>query len=90
MPLVGRTEVAERTRLALLALTEDQRQVVVLKFLQGMSNAEVAEITGKTVGAVKALQHRGLDILRAQMAAPETQIHGQVTGDLSSVPSLGR
>ncbi len=88
--LVGKTEVAERTRLALLTLTEEQRQVVVLKFLQGMSNAEVAEVTGKTVGAVKALQHRGLDILRAQLAAPQTQAHSPVAGDLGSVPSLGQ
>lgn len=41
-------------------LTEDQRQVVILKFVEGMSNEEVATILGKTVGAVKSLQHRAL------------------------------
>jgi len=66
---VGNAIAIERVRCALLALTDEQRQVVVLKFLQGMSNAETAEITGKTIGAVKALQHRALEALRAQLVA---------------------
>jgi RNA polymerase sigma-70 factor (ECF subfamily) len=66
--LVGNAIAMERVRCALLALTDEQRQVIVLKFLQGMSNAETAEITGKTIGAVKSLQHRALDTLRAQLA----------------------
>ena len=65
--LAGSTIAIARVRDALLQLTRDQRQVIVLKFLEGMSNAQVAEITGKTVGAVKALQHRGLDTLRQQL-----------------------
>lgn len=45
-------------------LTDDQRDVIILKFFQGMSNSEVAEVLGKPVGAVKSLQHRGLAALR--------------------------
>jgi RNA polymerase sigma-70 factor (ECF subfamily) len=45
-------------------LTPDQRQVVILKFLEGWSNAEVAETLNKPVGAVKSLQHRALGALR--------------------------
>ena len=44
-------------------LTEDQRRVILLKFVEGMSNEEVATILGKTLGAVKALQHRALAAL---------------------------
>ncbi len=73
--LVGDAIAMERVRHALLTLTEEQRQVVVLKFLEGMSNAEVAEITGKTIGAVKALQHRALDALRAQLVAQSPTAH---------------
>ncbi len=87
--LVGKTVTAERVRHALLALTEEQRQVVVLKFLQGMSNAEVAKITGKTVGAVKALQHRGLHTLRAQLVAPETPAPVGSIGEGGAIPSPG-
>lgn len=45
-------------------LTEEQQQVVVLRFVEGLSNAEVAEILDKTEGAIKALQHRALSALR--------------------------
>lgn len=45
-------------------LTDDQRDVIILKFFQGMSNSEVATVLGKPVGAVKSLQHRGLAALR--------------------------
>jgi RNA polymerase sigma-70 factor (ECF subfamily) len=73
--LVGNAIATERVRYALLALTDEQRQVVVFKFLQGMSNAETAEITGKTTGAVKALQHRALEALRAQLLTPSPVVH---------------
>jgi RNA polymerase sigma-70 factor (ECF subfamily) len=45
-------------------LTDDQRVVVLLKFAAGLSNEEAAEVTGKPIGAVKSLQHRGLGALR--------------------------
>lgn len=45
---------------ALSELTDDQQQVIVLKFVDGLSNLEVAQILGKTEGAVKSLQHRAL------------------------------
>jgi len=38
---------------ALEKLTEEQRQVVLLKFVEERSNAEVAAVLGKTEGAVK-------------------------------------
>lgn len=47
-------------RKAILQLTPSQQQVIVLKYLQGMSNEEVAQILNKPVGAVKSLQHRAL------------------------------
>ena len=54
----------EGVRGALAHLTEEQRQVVVLKFVEGRSNAEVAALLGKNEGAIKALQHRALAALR--------------------------
>ena len=53
-----------RLAAALPHLTEDQRQVIILKFIEGQSNAEVARILGRPVGAVKSLQHRALAALR--------------------------
>ena len=49
-------------------LSPEQRQVLTLKFLFGFANAEVAEILGKTEGAVKSLQHRALATLQKHVA----------------------
>jgi len=61
---VERQELAERARMALQQLTPLQQQIIVLRFLEEMSNEEVAAVVQKTVGAVKALQHRALGSLR--------------------------
>jgi RNA polymerase sigma-70 factor (ECF subfamily) len=50
-------------RAALERLTADQREVVLLRFYEERSSAEVAELTGRSVGAVKVLQHRALGSL---------------------------
>jgi RNA polymerase sigma-70 factor (ECF subfamily) len=55
---------SNQLRLAMRFLTEEQQQVIALKFGEGLTNAEVADVLGKTEGAVKALQHRGLASLR--------------------------
>ncbi len=54
----------DRVRTALRLLTPDQRQVIVLKFLEGWSNKEVAEAMKKNEGSVKSLQHRALASLK--------------------------
>jgi len=61
----------DEVRKALRGLTPDQQQVLTLKFLEGLSNKEVAEITGKPVGAVKSLQHRALAALQRQLVPSE-------------------
>jgi RNA polymerase sigma-70 factor, ECF subfamily len=49
------------TAIDLLAqLTDDQQEVIILRFIGEMSLAETATILSKTVGAVKATQHRAL------------------------------
>ena len=45
-------------------LTEEQRMVILLKFVEGLDNEAVASLIGKPVGAVKSLQHRALAALR--------------------------
>jgi len=54
----------QQVREALKFLTADQRQVITLKFVEDWDNAEIARALGKPVGAIKALQHRGLVTLR--------------------------
>jgi RNA polymerase sigma-70 factor (ECF subfamily) len=49
-------------------LSQEQRQVLTLKFVFNLPNADVATILGKTEGAVKSLQHRALVSLQKQLA----------------------
>lgn len=58
---------ARRVRAVLDALPEDQREVVVLRFLLDLPLAEVADVVGRSLPAVKALQHRGLARLRCHL-----------------------
>ena len=51
------------------SLSQEQQQVLTLKFVFNFSNAEAATILGKTEGAVKSLQHRALVSLQKQIAA---------------------
>lgn len=46
----------------------DQREVLLLRILAGLSLAEVAEVLGKSVGAVKSLQHRGIAAVAREMS----------------------
>ena len=57
----------KKIRAILWDLPENQRQAVVLKYLEGLENAEIAEVLNKPVGAVKALQHRGLQAIRKKL-----------------------
>jgi RNA polymerase sigma-70 factor (ECF subfamily) len=50
-------------RAAIAQLTPDQREVVLLRFIEERSNAEVAALTGRSEGAVKVMQHRALGTL---------------------------
>jgi RNA polymerase sigma-70 factor (ECF subfamily) len=54
----------QELRIALRQLTEDQQQVLILRFSEEMKSREVAEILGKSTGAVEALQYRALASLK--------------------------
>ncbi len=49
---------------ALAQLTSEQQHVLMMKFFGGMTNQEIATAIGKTEGAVKALQHRAIQMLQ--------------------------
>jgi RNA polymerase sigma-70 factor (ECF subfamily) len=51
-------------QIALKHLTDEQRQVIVLKFIEGYDNRSVGKIMGRSEGAIKSLQHRALGALR--------------------------
>lgn len=50
-------------------LPPDRQELLILKFLHRMPNAEIGEIMGRSEGAVKSLYHRTLLVLRDQLTA---------------------
>jgi RNA polymerase sigma-70 factor, ECF subfamily len=62
---IGRKSMLEMIE----GLSDEQRQVLTLKFVFNFGNRDVATILGKTEGAVKSLQHRALVSLQKQLTA---------------------
>lgn len=54
-------------------LTEDQRHVIILRFLEGFSLRETANIVGKQVNYVKVIQNRGIAALRKLLGYEENK-----------------
>ncbi len=52
-------------------LPEDRKTLILLKFVERMTNAEIGEALGKTEGAIKALYYRTLSNLRETAAGGE-------------------
>jgi len=71
MPLLHHVAQSERERVlqdALHHLTDAQRDVIILRFMAGLDIKSVANAMNKTPGAIKALQHRALKILAAEVS----------------------
>ena len=56
---------AARVRRAILALTPVEREVIILRFVDGLGYAETAETLGRKVNAIRVAQWRALTHLRA-------------------------
>ena len=75
--LVAMQTIGRESMLKLIErLSPEQQQVLTLKFVFNLPNAEVAAILDKTEGAIKSLQHRALVSLQKQIARQETQQPG--------------
>lgn len=61
---LAKREAAAAVISSLARLTDEQRSVVTMRFLEGRSPADIAEALGKTEDAVYAMCHRGLTALR--------------------------
>jgi RNA polymerase sigma-70 factor (ECF subfamily) len=62
-------------RAALDLVPQDQRQALVLMYLQGYSVAEIEELTGASRSAVKMRLKRGREALRAELAPLFAEVH---------------
>src|SRR5687768_10966673 len=57
-------------------LPDDQRSVLLLRVLADLTVEQIAQVMGKSVGAVKALQRRGLRTLRDRLEKPSEKTSG--------------
>ncbi len=57
----------EMVKKSLSSLKEDYKDVIILRYLDGFSTEEVAEVMGKSRGAVRVMLHRALKSLRKQI-----------------------
>ncbi|HVC34932.1 MAG TPA: sigma-70 family RNA polymerase sigma factor [Chloroflexota bacterium] len=67
---------AEAVRAAIGTLNPDYQQMLVLRFVEGLSHAEVAQIVGKSEGATRVIQHRALQALARALGRTEKQSSG--------------
>lgn len=58
--IVGSADETRRLRAALRHLSEDRRQVIVLRFVDGLTAREIGLVLERSEGAVRVLQHRAL------------------------------
>jgi RNA polymerase sigma-70 factor, ECF subfamily len=61
----------EKLLVAIRKLTPERQQLVILKFVERLSNAEIAVIMGRSEGAIKSLYHRTLLALRDDIGSIE-------------------
>ena len=58
---------AERLMQVVQTLNDDQRQVIILRFIEGLDCADTARVLGKSVGAIRVTQYRALRALRQRL-----------------------
>jgi RNA polymerase sigma-70 factor (sigma-E family) len=77
-------QIADRDYLlrALAALPPRQRAVLVLRYIEELSEAETAQMLGCSLGTVKSQAARGLARLRAAADSPPASPTGRATGHL--------
>lgn len=65
--VVAQHEQAERVSAALVGIPAEYREIVVLRFQEGLALDEIAAVTGAPLGTVKSRLYRGLNMLMGQL-----------------------
>jgi RNA polymerase sigma-70 factor (ECF subfamily) len=73
-------EEMERIEAAFDQISDEQREVITMAHLLGLSRAEIAERIGKSEGAVRVLLHRALARLSGLLEPPAEPEPGSVAG----------
>lgn len=75
-----RRQAAKALREAISTLTDEQQQVVILRFIEGHRIEMVAEIMNKKANAIKALQHRALRSLAGRLERAGFDVESILSG----------
>jgi len=67
----GGGSTADHLLTALTHLKPEHRDVITMRFIEGYAAQEVAQMLGKTEGAIRTLQHRALERLRKEYDAAQ-------------------
>jgi RNA polymerase sigma-70 factor (ECF subfamily) len=66
-------EQSDSLAVAISSLPDDQQQVIILRFIEGLNHADISQIMGKSEGACRMLQHRALVALSQNVKFSEGQ-----------------
>ena len=72
------SEERERLLHVIRKLPPDRQQLVILKFVDHLSNLEIGQIMGRTEGAVKSLYHRTLLTIRDELLSLSIGVDGNI------------
>ena len=67
LQLIEANEEKEALLRAIRHLPTDRQQLLILKFVEKMSNAEIGQVMKRSEGAIKSLYHRTLIALRKEL-----------------------
>lgn len=65
------TEETSLLAAAIIRLPEEQQQVIILRFVEGLNHSEVSRILNKSEGACRMIQNRALIALNQLLSGPE-------------------
>jgi RNA polymerase sigma-70 factor (ECF subfamily) len=72
------SEERERLLQVIRTLPPDRQQLVILKFVDHLSNAEIGQIMGRTEGAIKSLYHRTLLTIRDELFSLSIEVDDNI------------
>jgi len=61
----------ERVRAAITQLRPEHQQVITMRFLENLAHRDIADVLGKSEGAIRVIQHRALGELKRIMEREE-------------------
>ena len=75
---LAQSEMIQTLQEAVRQLPDEQREVIVLRFIEQMPHAEVAKHLGKSAATVRVIQHRALQALRKLLEQDEARSNGEI------------